>query len=124
MAEKTTDPYYDRLEAQIDRFLRLIDLVPAERIVMAFAHDPAKMGTLLGALYRARAISRPGGLGRAELSTMSDSQLQDAIIQDLREQGYEVTKIEPAAVPEPEPDRIVPIKRGVRAGTGSSDWTT
>lgn len=112
MAEKTSDPYYDRLEALIDKFLKIGELMPFESLLTRCSEYPEKYGALLGAMYRARASSKPGGIHASNVGDMSDSQLQDAIIADLLEQGYVVTRPERVPEPEPEPERVVPIKRG------------
>lgn len=78
MADKTSDPYYARLESLIDKVLKVGELMPFEKMLGAFVEHPERMGGLIMALYRARYISSPTG-GLINPAQMSDSQLEDAL---------------------------------------------
>ena len=77
MADKTRDPYYERLEALIDKLLTVGEVMPADSILANLIEHPERYGSMLSALYRARAMTRPGE--QLIPDDMSDSQLEDEL---------------------------------------------
>lgn len=112
MAEKTSDPYYDRFEALIDKFLSVGEMLQVSDMLLSFTKNPERYGSLISAMYRARAMVRPGVGHASNVDDMSDSQLEDLLREIANSAGYQLV---PAPMPYEgfnEADIIVPLKRG------------
>lgn len=108
--EKTTDPFY----AELERFIgEVMEAKPDSEVLREWARKyPDKYGSLIGALYRARDGANPN-VGRSP-HTMSDMELQEAVLREAREMlaeaGFDL-------VERPKPiSNVEPLRRIVHEG--------
>jgi hypothetical protein len=111
MAEKTSDPYYDRFEALIDKFLSVGEMMQVSDMLLSFTKNPERYGSLISAMYRARAMVRPGMGHASNFDDMSDSQLEDALLELSSIGGYQLVRPPMPHEGFNEADIIVPLKR-------------